>query len=118
MPIYAYRCDACGAEKDVLQKISEAALRECPQCGAASFHRVLTAPAFQLKGSGWYVTDFRDGNKAKPATGVSAGNGHAAAPAEKSDAKSDPAAKGGDTKDAPASGASSSATTVPGSGTA
>jgi len=65
MPIYAYRCDSCGTEKDVLQKFSDAPLTVCPACGAASFHKVLTAPAFQLKGSGWYVTDFRDGNKAK-----------------------------------------------------
>lgn len=66
MPIYAYRCDSCGAEKDVLQKFSDAPLSVCPQCGAEAFRKVLTAPAFQLKGSGWYVTDFRDGNKAKP----------------------------------------------------
>lgn len=63
MPIYAYRCDECGAQKDVLQKFSDAPLTQCPQCGAESFHKVLTAPAFQLKGSGWYVTDFRDGGK-------------------------------------------------------
>lgn len=65
MPIYAYRCASCGAEKDVLQKFSDAPLTVCPACAAESFHRVLTAPAFQLKGSGWYVTDFRDGNKPK-----------------------------------------------------
>ncbi|MCO5101887.1 MAG: zinc ribbon domain-containing protein [Burkholderiaceae bacterium] len=79
MPIYAYRCDSCGTEKDVLQKFSDAPLEVCPACGATSFHRVLTAPAFQLKGSGWYVTDFRDGNKAKQPV---SGNG---GPASKSD---------------------------------
>lgn len=82
MPIYAYRCTACGAEKDVLQKFSDAPLSVCPVCAAESFQRVLTAPAFQLKGSGWYVTDFRDGNKPKPAESAS-GNGDAAS---KSDA--------------------------------
>jgi putative FmdB family regulatory protein len=65
MPIYAYRCDSCGARKDVLQKVSDAALTSCPECGAESFRKELTAPAFQLKGSGWYVTDFRDNGKSK-----------------------------------------------------
>lgn len=65
MPIYAYRCEQCGAEKDVLQKIADAPLVDCPSCGKPAFRRVVTAAAFQLKGSGWYVTDFRDGNKGK-----------------------------------------------------
>ena len=68
MPIYAYRCDACGFRKDVLQKMSDPALSTCPSCGAASFAKQLSAPAFQLKGTGWYVTDFRD--KAKKADGA------------------------------------------------
>jgi putative FmdB family regulatory protein len=63
MPIYAYRCDACGFRKDVLQKLSDPALVTCPSCGAASFAKQLSAPAFQLKGTGWYVTDFRDKGK-------------------------------------------------------
>ena len=75
MPIYAYRCASCGAEKDVLQKFSDAPLTTCPACDAESFQRVLTAPAFQLKGSGWYVTDFRDGNKAKPSDSSGATDG-------------------------------------------
>jgi putative FmdB family regulatory protein len=65
MPIYAYRCDACGHAQDVLQKISDPVLTVCPACGAPSFQKQLTAAGFQLKGSGWYVTDFRDGNKGK-----------------------------------------------------
>jgi putative FmdB family regulatory protein len=65
MPIYAYKCSSCGHAKDVLQKISEAPLAECPACGAASFSKQLTAAGFQLKGSGWYATDFRNGS-AKP----------------------------------------------------
>jgi putative FmdB family regulatory protein len=61
MPIYAYKCSACGFAKDVLQKMSDAPLSECPACGASAFSKQLTAAGFQLKGSGWYVTDFRDG---------------------------------------------------------
>jgi putative FmdB family regulatory protein len=63
MPIYAYRCDACGFEKDVLQKLSDAPLTACPSCGKDAFKKQLTAAGFQLKGSGWYVTDFRDNKK-------------------------------------------------------
>ncbi|MGB4116959.1 MAG: FmdB family zinc ribbon protein [Polaromonas sp.] len=61
MPIYAYKCESCGHSKDVLQKMSDAPLVDCPQCGAATFKKQLTVAGFQLKGSGWYVTDFRDG---------------------------------------------------------
>ncbi|WP_332775104.1 FmdB family zinc ribbon protein [Polaromonas sp.] len=61
MPIYAYKCESCGHTKDVLQKISDAPLSDCPQCGAPSFKKQVTAAGFQLKGSGWYVTDFRGG---------------------------------------------------------
>lgn len=64
MPIYAYRCSACGHAQDVLQKISDDVLTVCPACGAASYVKQLTAAGFQLKGSGWYVTDFRGGNTA------------------------------------------------------
>ncbi len=63
MPIYAYKCSSCGHSKDALQKMSDAPLTVCPACGAATFAKQLTAPQFQLKGSGWYVTDFRDGKK-------------------------------------------------------
>lgn len=65
MPIYAYRCSACGHAKDVLQKLSDPVLTVCPACGQASFSKQLTAAGFQLKGSGWYATDFKGG--AKPA---------------------------------------------------
>ena len=71
MPIYAYKCESCGFAKDVLQKMSDTPLSVCPQCGVSSFKKQLTAAGFQLKGSGWYVTDFRGGNNgvsaAKPA---------------------------------------------------
>ncbi len=62
MPIYAYRCTTCGHAKDVLQKMSDALLTVCPSCGADTFAKQVTAAGFQLKGSGWYVTDFRGGN--------------------------------------------------------
>ena len=69
MPIYAYRCSACGHSKDVLQKMSDPVLTICPACGASAFEKQVTAAGFQLKGSGWYVTDFRGGQKpaAEPA---------------------------------------------------
>jgi putative FmdB family regulatory protein len=82
MPIYAYRCEACGFAKDVLQKISDPQLIVCPECGKESFKKQLTAAGFQLKGSGWYVTDFRGGTP--PATGTATGaktDAPAAAPA-------------------------------------
>ena len=75
MPIYAYRCDACGFAKDVLQKMSEDPLTVCPECHQASFKKQVTAAGFQLKGSGWYVTDFRGGNASKESTGVTASAG-------------------------------------------
>ena len=65
MPIYAYRCAACGHAKDVLQKMSDAPLTVCPSCAAPRFEKQVTAAGFQLKGSGWYVTDFREGEKKK-----------------------------------------------------
>ena len=64
MPIYAYRCTACGHAQDVLQKMSDPLLTVCPACGASAYAKQLTAAGFQLKGSGWYVTDFRGGNTA------------------------------------------------------
>lgn len=77
MPIYAYKCESCGFAKDVLQKMSDALLTECPSCGASSFKKQLTAAGFQLKGSGWYATDFKGGapaTAAETATPAAAGN--------------------------------------------
>ncbi len=86
MPIYAYRCESCGHAKDVLQKISDAPLTVCPACGADAFRKQVTAAGFQLKGSGWYVTDFKGG-------GAAAGVGAAAATAEaKTESKTETAA--------------------------
>ena len=57
MPIYAYRCDACGHAKDALQKLSDAPLKDCPACGQPALVKQITAAGFQLKGNGWYATD-------------------------------------------------------------
>jgi putative FmdB family regulatory protein len=69
MPIYAYKCSSCGHAQDVLQKISDAPLTVCTACGAATFAKQLTAAGFQLKGSGWYVTDFKNGSAGKKDSG-------------------------------------------------
>ncbi|ANN79933.1 FmdB family zinc ribbon protein [Bordetella flabilis] len=120
MPIYAYKCSTCGHAKDVLQKISDAPLTDCPECGASTFSKQVTAAGFQLKGSGWYVTDFRNNgsggaNGAKsggkeegtaPATGEAAGSGDGAA-AKGGDAKSSGAAATPAAAPAPAAPASS-----------
>lgn len=93
MPIYAYRCEACGFAKDVLQKMSDAPLTECTACGKPAFKKQLTAAGFQLKGSGWYVTDFRGGQSAPATSESGAASTTPAAPAtasgESSASKSD-----------------------------
>ena len=86
MPIYAYRCTECGFQKDHLMKVSAPLLTECPECGKAGYTKMLTAAGFQLKGTGWYVTDFK-------------GSGAKAAPAASTDAKSDEPAKSADKAD-------------------
>ena len=89
MPIYAYRCASCGHSRDVLQKISDPVLTTCPACGAEQFQKQVTAAGFQLKGSGWYATDFKGGNApapaAAPATGDAAATPAAPPPAAPSD---------------------------------
>jgi len=127
MPIYAYKCSACGHQLDALQKIADAPLTDCPSCGAPALAKQLTAAGFQLKGSGWYATDFKNGGaKAPPAAGKADGEGAASAgdgstdksgnksgdqPGEKTAAKpaDAPAGKSADSaappaKDKPASG--------------
>jgi putative FmdB family regulatory protein len=97
MPIYEYRCAACGFQNEYLQKVSEPLLTVCPECGKESFKKLLTAAGFQLKGSGWYATDFK-GASAKPAEAKPDG-------AAKSDDKGDKADKGESKAAAPACGA-------------
>ena len=69
MPIYEYRCDGCGHELEAMQKFSDAALTDCPSCGKPALRKLVSAAGFQLKGSGWYATDFKNSGKAaaKPA---------------------------------------------------
>jgi putative FmdB family regulatory protein len=94
MPIYAYRCERCGHAKDVLQKVSDPVLTVCPACGEPTFRKQVTAAGFQLKGSGWYVTDFRGD---KPSGKSAEADGDAkTGDAKNADAKND--AKGSDAK--------------------
>ena len=111
MPIYAYRCSTCGHAQDVLRKVSDPPLTACPACGAATFVKQVTAAGFQLKGSGWYVTDFRDGNK-KPGK---AANGDAVAKEGGSAAGSGESTttNGGDTASAAAKPAEPAAAAAP-----
>jgi len=66
MPIYEYRCGACGYQKEFLQRLSDAPLTDCPECGKRAFNKLVTAAGFHLKGTGWYATDFKNSG-AKPA---------------------------------------------------
>ena len=111
MPIYAYRCTACGHAKDVLQKMSDPVLTQCTSCGAEAFVKQVTAAGFQLKGSGWYVTDFRgDSKSGKAPDGVvspDAGKGEGAG--GESAAAAAPAAKNESGATAPAAAPASTA---------
>ena len=93
MPIYEYRCSACGQEHEVLQKVTEPPLTECPSCGKAGMQKLLTAAGFQLKGSGWYATDFKGGAKKpeekKPADAKGDSKTDAKPADTKTDAKTD-----------------------------
>lgn len=115
MPIYAYKCAACGFAKDVLQKMSDPPLAECPSCGQAAFEKQLTAAGFQLKGSGWYVTDFRDGGGKKDKKGKD-GNGADGAQPDAAAKPADAAAESKPAADAPAAAAPAAASAKPGSG--
>ena len=108
MPIYAYKCGSCGHAKDVLQKMSDPLLTMCPACGAATFTKQVTAAGFQLKGSGWYVTDFRGGSGA--ATGATGGATAAAAAAAAPAAAAD---SGASTSSADSGSSASSASSTP-----
>ena len=106
MPIYAYRCAACGHTKEVLRKLSDAPLTDCPACGAPRFEKQLTAAGFQLKGSGWYVTDFRN-----PAAVPSAAKPDADKPI--ADKPGDAAKPAADASATPASGGAAVAAATP-----
>ena len=82
MPIYAYKCDSCGHAKDVLQKMSDDPLTKCPSCGGPTFNKQLTAAGFQLKGSGWYATDFKGGTASTSAPAVAGAAAGTSTPSE------------------------------------
>ncbi|MEO8524492.1 MAG: FmdB family zinc ribbon protein [Caldimonas sp.] len=100
MPIYAYRCSNCGHAQDVLQRMADPVLTTCPACGQATYVKQVTAAGFQLKGSGWYVTDFRGDNK--PAKSAEAGDAAKTGSKDAEKATGNGGEKGGD---APAAGA-------------
>ena len=90
MPIYEYRCAECGFQDEYLQKVSEARLTVCPSCGKSTFEKQLSAAGFQLKGSGWYATDFKGGRKSAPEADAAKGEAKAEAKADaKADGKAD-----------------------------
>lgn len=109
MPIYAYRCSSCGHAQDMLQKISDPVLSTCPACGAETFTKQVTAAGFQLKGSGWYVTDFRGGNSA----GKKDADKPADKPADKAAEGGAPEAKGGEKPAASAAAAAAPSPAAP-----
>ena len=86
MPIYEYQCEACGHRLEILQKISEDPLSDCPECGRPSLRKLVSAAGFRLKGSGWYATDFKDSGKMKPEEASKT----VAAPESKSEGKDKP----------------------------
>lgn len=110
MPIYAYRCEECGFAKDVLQKMSDDPLTVCLECGKPSFKKQVTAAGFQLKGSGWYVTDFRDGKGGAPASKVAPAS---EAASESTKTSGSPSTASGAVSSEVAAPASSAATATP-----
>ncbi|GAB0147308.1 zinc ribbon domain-containing protein [Marichromatium gracile] len=78
MPIYEYRCEACGHEMEAMQKISDAPLTDCPACGKSELKKQISAAGFRLKGGGWYETDFKQGKKKNLHEGSSGGSDKAA----------------------------------------
>lgn len=81
MPIYEYRCGSCGSENEHLQRLNDAPIAVCPACGSDAYTKLISAAGFQLKGSGWYATDFKNAAKPKPDTAAAANNETVAAPA-------------------------------------
>jgi len=117
MPIYEYRCGSCGFEKEYLQKLSDAPISDCPRCGKPQMAKLLSVAGFQLKGTGWYATDFKNGPQRKPAEAAAKSDTANKPDAPKSEApkseapkpdapKSDKADASGKADAAPASGAS------------
>ncbi len=113
MPIYEYRCESCGHLHDALQKVSDPHLSDCPECAAPALKRLISAPSFRLKGSGWYETDFKsDKEKKRNLVDGKPDGGDSGKPDGKADGKSDAGvsggSKGGSDKAGSASGKDSS----------
>ena len=88
MPIYEYRCSSCGFQKEYLQKIADPVLSVCPECGKSTFSKMLSAAGFQLKGSGWYATDFKNSGR-KPEAKTASKSGDAAPSESKAESKAE-----------------------------
>ena len=123
MPIYEYRCDQCEHQFDALQKMSDDPLRDCPECGASALKKLLSAPSFQLKGTGWYETDFKDKKKDNKSSGDSSSSssssssdssssssgGDSGSSSSSSSSKSDSSSSSSDSKSSSSSSSSASA---------
>jgi len=96
MPIYEYQCQSCGEEIEVLQKLSDSPLVDCPACGQPALRKKVSAAAFRLKGGGWYETDFKTGNKKNLAAGSEKADSGAPSGGEKAGAGGDKAGGGGE----------------------
>lgn len=106
MPIYEYQCGKCGEQHEIIQKFSDAPKRKCPSCGALRLKKLISAPAFHLKGDGWYVTDFRDKGKKKKDKDKAGGESATDAKdkTDKSEKKESSSKSESKSKDKPASG--------------
>jgi len=82
MPIYEYRCSGCGHQQEYIQKVNDPQHTQCPACGKETYSKMLSAAGFQLKGSGWYATDFKGSGSSKPATKPADANAGGSKPAE------------------------------------
>ena len=118
MPIYEYECRECGYRLDALQKMSDPRLTDCPECAQPSLRKLLSAPHFRLKGSGWYETDFKNSGRGKPADGAGDGESRAAGNGKESGKDAGKSAGKDVSKDTPADsgGGSSEKTAASGAG--
>jgi len=117
MPIYEYRCAKCGFQKEYLQRLSDAPLTKCPECGKKTFNKMVTAAGFQLKGTGWYATDFKNsGGKTSAkdkAAGSSAKESSGKEPSSKESAAKESTSKESPAKESSKSESSSASTASP-----
>jgi putative FmdB family regulatory protein len=120
MPIYEYRCDSCGFQKEYIQRMSDAKLTDCPECKKATFSKMVTAAGFQLKGGGWYVTDFKSGGSntnaaagAKKSVEKQTDTAGKSEPATADKSKAEASASAGATSAATPAAASTSTTSAP-----